>query len=342
MEWTPADISYLANFYPTECWDTLLSKLPHSKDTIIHKACELGIKRVQSSWSDDDLLILTNAYAKKMSAKEISLMLGGRFTESAIRTKACKLGLKSRQEWTPSEVELLQQHYETTPAEDLLSMFPGRTVRTIQDKARSIGLHAYAYLNRSWTKEDDDYIRSHWKAKTDTELAAILDRTLRAVKWRREKLGLFREVAPGTYEYLRKYLWKTNREWRKKSIAACNYQCIVTGGRFSDVHHLYASNLILQEVLDDLGLEYGKVQTFTQNQLETIADKYAEYHAHYPLGVCLSSFVHKQFHDLYGYGNNTPEQFQAFLAQYYPQVHIPVTIKTARVTAPFNATPLLG
>lgn len=326
MAWTPEDITYLIDFYPTECWDTLLSRLPYSKDAITHKAFELGIKRVQPSWSDDDILILTKAYENKTPAKEIILMLGGRFTESVIRTKAYKLGLRSRKEWTASEIEILQRHYETTPTEDLLTMFPDRTIRMIQDKARSMGLHAYSYLNRAWSKEDDDYIKSSWKGKTDAEIAAILGRTFRSVKWRREKLGLFREVASGTYEYLRKYLWKTNREWRKKSIAACNYQCIVTGHRFSDVHYLYASNLIVQEVLDDLGLEYGKVHTFTDNQLETIAEKYAEYHAHHPLGVCLSEPIHKQFHDLYGYGNNTPDQFQEFLEQYYPQVHIPVTI----------------
>ena len=35
----------------------------------------------------------------------------------------------------------------------------------------------------------------------------------------------------------------------------------------------------------------------------------------YPLGKCLSHEIHKQFHKIYGYGNNTIEQWEHFVSQ---------------------------
>lgn len=44
-----------------------------------------------------------------------------------------------RTHWTPAELEILRTRYPHTRAEDLLPMLPGRTIKTIQQKAASSG-----------------------------------------------------------------------------------------------------------------------------------------------------------------------------------------------------------
>lgn len=55
---------------------------------------------------------------------------------------------------------------------------------------------------------------------------------------------------------------------------------------------------------------------YTEDEIEIIINKFFEIQSKYPLGVCLRKDVHKLFHDTYGYGDNTPEQFYEFLSKY--------------------------
>lgn len=329
LAWTSNEIKFLKSHYPESDWDYILQALPYAKDTIIHKASELNIRRTRDVWSDDELALLVDSYSKHLPTKRIAELLGGRHNCAAICTKANKMGLKTRRKWSDEEISILKEYYSSKPSEEVLEMLPGRSLRTIQCKARSLGLHAYAYLERAWSQFEDEAIRKYWISMNDIELAEMLGRSRGATKFRRQKLGLYRPVPVGTYEYLRKYLWKENRLWRKRSIEACGYRCIVTGERFQAVHHLHSSNLIVNEVLDVLDLEYDKVGNYSPEQLNLISKTYADLNLKYPLGVCLSERIHKQFHNEYGYGNNTPDQFQEFLSKYYPETQIPVTIKVA-------------
>ena len=45
---------------------------------------------------------------------------------------------------------------------------------------------------RPWTTQEDDYIREHWLSKPDTEVANKLNRSVDAVRARRQTIGLRR------------------------------------------------------------------------------------------------------------------------------------------------------
>lgn len=105
-------------------------------------------------------------------------------------------------------------------------------------------------------------------------------------------------------------------QWKKDSAKSCNYKCVITGERFNDIHHLYSFNSIVQDALNELGLEkYEFIGEYTDEELSPIIDKVIEIHARYPLGVCLRRDIHKLFHKLYGLENNFPEQFYEFASR---------------------------
>jgi hypothetical protein len=107
-------------------------------------------------------------------------------------------------------------------------------------------------------------------------------------------------------------------QWKNDSLLNSDYKCVITGGNFDDIHHLYGFDLILQSVIIETSLDIrSEISNYSENELILLENKCLEIHYRYPLGVCLREDVHKLFHDLYGYGNNTPEQFEEFKQRYW-------------------------
>jgi hypothetical protein len=112
----------------------------------------------------------------------------------------------------------------------------------------------------------------------------------------------------------RKYIKTCFKEWKKESIKRCDYKSIISGKKFDVIHHLYSFNLIVREALDCFGIEEKEyIGDYPENTLLEISSKVNDLHYNYPFGVCLTNKEHKLFHSLYGYGNNTPDQFTEFL-----------------------------
>ena len=105
--------------------------------------------------------------------------------------------------------------------------------------------------------------------------------------------------------------------WKSDSMKSCNYKCVLTGDRFDNVHHLQGFNLILKQVIEEIGFELkDNVGDYTEDELEILVNHVIATHYKYPLGVCLRRDVHILFHSLYGAGDNTPDQFYEFRDRY--------------------------
>lgn len=112
-----------------------------------------------------------------------------------------------------------------------------------------------------------------------------------------------------TYTYLRTAI----REWKQNSIKSSNYQCVITGEQFDDVHHLYSFKAILDETLIDLKMQYQQMLSdYTKEDLVEIINLLQSKHIKYGDGVCLKRNIHELFHNNFQYQNNTPEQFEEF------------------------------
>ena len=315
--WNESEIQYLKSNYSTKEWGELLEHLGRwTKSEITHKAYDLKLKKSNHFWSAQDISILKNGYKNNISNSDISKALNYKFSSESIHTKAYKLGITKREKWNDNEIKILLENYEVLPMDSVVRLLPNRNIDTIKAKANSLGLVSYFYKDRQWIDSEDNYIKSHWETMGDREISSNIGRTFRSVKWRREKLGLIRVVEPGTYDYLYEYIRKRNRDWKKRSAINCHFKCAISGKKFDDIHHLYGANLIIEEALANLDLSMKNVVDYSEDELQLILSEFLRIQDLYPLGICLTHQIHKSFHDIYGYGNNTPDQFEEFLKKY--------------------------
>ena len=116
------------------------------------------------------------------------------------------------------------------------------------------------------------------------------------------------------YEHLRNKL----EQWKFDSLKNSNFKCVVTGKRATNkykVHHLLSFHTILQIILDKYNIPRSKkLNEFIAKELNIIEDDFLKEHK--LLGVCLHPEIHKLYHHLYSYWNNTPEQFEEFKIRY--------------------------
>jgi len=130
-------------------------------------------------------------------------------------------------------------------------------------------------------------------------------------------LGSGSNVWKGGISSLNVYLREFIKDWKKESMENCNYKCVITGEKFDAIHHLYSYNKILKETLHELNIPtHPEISKYTFEEIESIKKLLLIKHYEHPLGVCLCKKIHTLFHQLYGKGDNTPEQFEEFKVRY--------------------------
>lgn len=110
------------------------------------------------------------------------------------------------------------------------------------------------------------------------------------------------------------YLREQVNSWRYDTIKSQEGKCVITGKDADIVHHIYGFSLITKEVFKLTNMHiYDTVSQYTPYELELLSTKCLQLHYKYGLGACLTKDMHFLFHEKYGYGDNTPEQFNEFL-----------------------------
>src|SRR5262249_29623374 len=92
--------------------------------------------------------------------------------------------IAGKETWNEQEIMILRQFY-MLPVDQLATLLPNRTARSIRIKARRLG------LSLMWRPEEDAVIRAHYGKSMPGQIAKLLvGRSERAVKTRASRLGL--------------------------------------------------------------------------------------------------------------------------------------------------------
>lgn len=163
-----------------------------------------------------------------------------------------------------------------------------------------------------YTQKEMDFIVNHYKTMSDEDIGKVINRTPKSVQAKRLQLGI-KKQGISSYNLLSEFVRRNNFKWKNESMKNCNYKCVITGNRFDEIHHIVGLNYILDISLKELGYDLVyDTRYYTDEELCTILNKFREVQGRYPLGVCLTKDIHTKFHSIYGFGNNTLEQWEKF------------------------------
>ena len=118
-----------------------------------------------------------------------------------------------------------------------------------------------------------------------------------------------------------KHLRGCTKQWDKNVRQTYDKKCALTGVKCtttnSTVHHLYGFNMIVQEahVINNIEIK-PQIKDYEKEELQLLENYVLEWHKDTSNGVLLCNEVHNLFHYEYGYGSNTPEQFEEFKQRY--------------------------
>jgi hypothetical protein len=280
--------------------------------------CDQICHYLDIAWSEHDNRILRKNYGK-ISNKDILPLLDKEYTEKALRSEAGRLGLyNDKCHWTKSETQILLDHYSTTPMKKMMELLPNRTRASIFGKAKKYNILSYHYINTRYSNEEDIFLISNYLKMDNKQLAICLNRTESGISQHLWVLGLIRPKEKQNYETLSKYVRAKLTVWKNKVKEAYNWTCCLTGKRSNIIlHHCRGFNLLLSETIDDLNFTIkDNLDDYTQQELDEFVEYFLYLQEYYGEYCCITEQIHKLFHGIYGYGNNTIEQWNEFVEDY--------------------------
>lgn len=326
FKWTDEAKAKFIQMYPTASMEDMMKEFPVSQKTIVTMACKLKVKRqntVNAKYTEEEDKILLDGIHNKMIVSEIQKNIPWR-TIGSIRSRLEQISDNKRKYWSAEEDNLLRSVYEIWSLDDTVELFPNRTRHAIIARAIKLNLHAYVDT-KYYSEQEEEFILNNYQNMSDDEMANILGRSKSSIKNHRALMGIYRTQRGNiNYENVTIYVRRHNKQWKQDSMVNCSFRCIVTGERFDEIHHLVSLNTILNNVYIKLDIDK---ETFDINALDeqhrnSFMQTVYEEQSKYPLGVCLCKDIHCQFHNQYGYGDNTILQFEEFLQINYPNIKL--------------------
>lgn len=283
-----------------------------------HHYCSVECKRKVMWWNEDDINILKENYGRLSYNAMINLFSSPK-TVDEIKRKAIYIGLTSSRKWSEDEKKILIDSYSNKPLKEVLTFLPNRTVSSILGQAKTQNLKSFYYLSRKYTQEEEEYLKANYLTKTNKELAEYLNRNENGIAQHLLVLKLYRPHEKKGYNDLAEYVRGRLIPWAKQVKQDNNFTCALTGKKSNIIiHHIRGFNLILNEAIEKINFPiYENVSDYSECQLKQIFDAFYNLQEMYKNYICLTESVHKQFHSIYGYGDNTKEQWDEFVNTYY-------------------------
>lgn len=282
--------------------------------------CSKECKILDNSWSHEDIENLKKYYGK-VSKEELIRIISDKWDYEAIKRKAQWLGLAQSKIWVQKEIQILIDTYSKYPVSHVLALLPNKTYASILGQARKQNLLSYFYLTNTYTKEEEQYIRDNYLIMSDDEIGKKLNRTPSAISQRIYKLGLHRPHEKHNYGTLNNYVRSKLTMWKQHYREKCNYTCALSGSRSNIVvHHIYGFNLLMLETIELLNFPlYEDLDLYSQDELDLFIKTFLDLQEYYGEYICITETIHKKFHSIYGCGDNTREQWDEFVTNYYTE-----------------------
>lgn len=320
---TEEEKSWLKENYSTAPWETILSTINNkTKVQIISKASKMNLLRTNSECSlfnknEDDII---RKYYSQIGAKGIANRYLSHRSVASISSRAYLIGVHKKGFWTEEEDEIIITNYYEMPMSELVKLLPTRTKSAVHCRIKQLGLSGAPMYK--YTEEDIAFVKENYESMSDKELGEVLHRAPASIKEMRRKNQLYRKDPNRTlmYRYLGDFVHRHDVEWKKASAKQCGYRCFITGEAFDVIHHMYSRNMIIRDVCNKYNIPSDwNINIAAQSERDRFIELYSEEASKHPLGICLVERIHRRFHSIYGYGDNTVEQFKEFIQNFYPE-----------------------
>lgn len=287
-------------------------------DKCNHHYCSVECRKAGLGWNDKDTQILRENYKKKKYSEMVNMFSEPKTVEQ-IRARAIYIGLTHPRDWNEDEIAILKDNYSIKPMDVMLSLLPNRTRSSITGQARQQKLYSYFYLHNSYSDDAEEFIRSNYLSMSNKELGDVLGRPEHGIEQHLYQMDLHRPREIDKYIDVKRYIRSRLTPWRDQYRRDCNFTCALTGLHSNViVHHIRSFNLILNEAIENICFHVCEnMSEYTEEQLDELFNEFMNLQEYYHQYICINEDVHIHFHTLYGYGENTLEQWNEFVNTYY-------------------------